>query len=152
MPGLRKASFKWREGYIVVYERGGELVIEAGNTRITLSPREVVVEGLFQGVREHPEGARGERKVVYIDFAFPVKGREAPEEVVFKRQVDTYAGGYGLSYTDLGEVGHFLTIFPPPGSLWENAVLSEDSLALLLLGRRQVYVMDEGRAKRLILV
>jgi len=152
VPGVKKASFKWRDGYVIVYERSGELVIEAANTRIILSPREIVVEGLFQGVREYPEGLRGEKKVVYVDFAFPVRGKEEPQDIVFKRHVDTYIGGYGVAYTNLDQVGHYLTIFPPPGSLWENAVLSEDSLAILMLGRRQVYVMEEGEARRLILV
>jgi len=147
-----KISFAWLEGFIVVEARGEELVIRAANTTLTLAPREITVEGLFQGVREKVEGRRGERKAVYIDFAFPVKGLSRPEGVVFKGPVDTYAGPYGLSYTVLPGVGHYLTIYPPGGALYEHAVLAEDFLMLYTLARRQLYVLEEGAARKIIMV
>ncbi len=149
---VRRASFKWFEGYIVVYLEGDELVVEGSNSKIKLSPREVVVKGLFQGVREYLEGARGERKTVYIDLAFPLKGLSKPWEIAFARHIDTYINNYGISYTVIEGVGHYLTIYPPPGSLYEHAVIAEDSIALLTLSRRKVYLVEEDNARRVILV
>ncbi len=148
----RAISFAWSEGYIVLYEDSGDLVIEAYNTRLRLSEREIEVEGLFQGVREHVEGRKGEMKAVYIDFAFPVKGIESPRDVVFRGPVDTYVGRFGVSYTVLRGIGHYLTIYPPGGALYDHAVLSEDFLMLYMLARRQLYLMDEGEVKKIILV
>jgi len=147
-----KISFAWLDGFIIVSAGGDELVIRAANTTITLAPREIVVEGLFEGIREKVEGRRGERKAVYVDFAFPIRGVSEPEGVVFKGPVDTYAGPYGLSYTVLPGVGHYLTIYPPGGALYDHAVLAEDFLMLYMLARRQLYVMEEGAARKIILV
>ncbi len=148
----RVVSFRWREGFLVAWAESGSLVVEGGNSRLRFDQREVAVEGLFQGVREHLEGRRGERKTVYIDFAFPLRGRGSPGEVVFNRHVDTYVGSYGLSYTVIEGVGYYLTIYPPVGSLYEYAVVSEDAVAIVTLSRRRVYVMEEDGARRIILV
>ncbi len=149
---MRVASFKWGNGYIIARGIGDELVLEASNSRITLSPREVKVEGLFQGVREYYEGTRRERKTVYIDLAFKLKGVAKPESVAFAKHIDTYIGNYGISYTAIEGVGYYLTIFPPPGTLYDHAVLSDDSLVLVTLARRQLYIVKEDSARRIILV
>ena len=153
---MRLASFRWRHGFLVVREGPEGLVVEGGNSRITFGAREVVVEGLFQGVREKEEGGRGQVKLVYIDFAFPLRGREAGEGTVFQRPVDLALGSYGVSYTPLEGVGYYLTIYPPSGALYDHAVISEDLVLLVTIRRRQVYTMVEDargiRVLRVILV
>ncbi len=147
-----RISFAWRDGFIVVSGGEDELEIRAANTRIRLGLREVTVEGLFEGIRERVEGRRGENKAVYVDFAFPVRGVGEPEGVVFRRAVDTYVGGFGISYTVLEGVGYYLTVYPPSGALYDHAVLSEDFLLLFMLARRQVYMMEENSVRKIILV
>ena len=148
----KEVSFQWRDGYIIVTGGDDELVVEASNSRVTFSLREVSVQGLFQGVREHLEGSRGERKAVYIDLAFPLKGLAEPRGVVFKNTVDTYMGSYGLSYTVIKGIGYYLTIYPPPGGLYDHAVLAEDLILLYTLARRQIYQMREDSLVKIILV
>lgn len=148
----KEISFQWRDGYIIVSGGEDELVVDAANSRITFSMREVSVNGLFQGVREHAEGSRGERKAVYIDLAFPLKGHGEPRGIVFKNTVDTYVGSYGLSYTVIKGIGYYLTIYPPPGSLYDHAVVAEDLVLLYALARRQIYQMREDGLVKIILV
>ena len=145
-------SFKWPGGYLVVRSESGDLVIVASNSTIRFSPREVEVRGLFQGLREHVEGARGERKSIYIDLAFPLRGLRDPQGVAFARHVDTYSGNYGLSYTVIEGVGYYLTVYPPPGSLYDHAVVAEDRIVIVTLSRRSVYVMEEDGSRKIILV
>lgn len=150
--GLRKLSFRWREGFIHVYHGHEGLVVDASNTRITFSERQISVEGLFEGIREYPEGSRGEYKKLYIDLAFPIKGHPHAEGEVYQRSIDTHLAGYGISYTALEGVGYYLTIYPPSGSLYEHAVVADDRVLLYMLSRRQVYHMEERGRHTLILV
>ena len=146
---MRKLSFRWSEGFLIVYEDPEGLVVEGTNSSITFGPREIIVKGLYQGLREREEN-RGQNKVVYIDLAFPLKGRETGEGMVYQRAIDTYIGGYGISYTPLEGVGYYLTIYPPSGSLYDYAVVGEDLVMVSTLRRRQVYVMfDEERERRI---
>ncbi len=149
---MKRVSFKWRDGYVILRDDGGDLIVEGSNSVVRFSIREVSVKGLFQGIREHVEGRRGERKIVYIDFAFPLKGLENPVDIVFSRHVDTYIGSYGISYTAVEGVGFYLTIYPPPGALYENAVVYDDGIAITTLSRRHVYVMEENGIRRVIMV
>ncbi|MCE4624803.1 MAG: hypothetical protein F7C35_02930 [Desulfurococcales archaeon] len=149
---MKRISFRWNEGFLIVFESVEGLVIEGSNSRIALGQRQVTVEGLFEGYREHEESPRAQYKVVYIDLAFPLKGKEVGEGVVYQTSVDTYLGGYGISYTPLEGVAFYLTIYPPSGSLYDHAVISEDRISIYTIKRRHVYLMDEGRRKTLILV
>lgn len=149
---MKRVSFKWGEGYLIVYEERGDLMVEAANSRIAFSPREIRIEGLYEGMREYVEGGRGEWKIVYIDLAFPLQGVERPRDVAFSGKVDTYIGSYGLSYTSLEGVGNYLTVYPPPGSLYDHTVVYDDGIALRMLSRRKVYVMAEDNTRKIILL
>lgn len=148
---MERASFKWRSGYLILEDSGGILVAEALNTTLTFSVREVVVKGLFEGLREYVEGGWGEWKTVYIDLAFPLKGKPSPLDVAFAGRVDTYIGGFGVSYTVIEGVGYYITIYPPPGALYDHAVIYDDGVALRVLSRRKLYVLEEDNARRIIL-
>lgn len=148
---MKRVSFKWREGYLVLTDNNGELVVEALNSTITFTVREVLVKGLFEGLREYVEGGRGEWKTVYIDLAFPLKGKPKPVDVAFARHVDTYVGGFGLSYTVIEGVGHYITVYPPPGALYDHAIIYDDGVALRTLSRRKVYILEENNTRKIIL-
>ena len=148
----RSLSFEWEKGFIrVKYDR--ELIIEAENCRITLSQREIDIEGLFMNYTEHFMDKRGDKKVVYINFAFPLRGisKEKIKELIISNG-DFSLGPFGISYTKLGGIGVYITFYLPPGFLYETAVLTRDKLALFTLGRRQIYVLDEGGGKKKILL
>ena len=149
---MRRLSFRWSEGFLAVYTGPDGLIVEADNTRLVFGQRQIAIGGLFAGTREYPEGARGEYKTLYIDLAFPIRGRARGEGQVYQRSVDTHLGGYGISYTVLEGVGYYLTIYPPSGSLYEHAVIADDRVAVYMLARRQVYFMDEGDRRVIILV
>ena len=149
----RSLSFEWNGGFLRVRVDEG-LVIEAENTTITLMQREIDIKGLFMSYEEHLTDRRGERKVVYVNFAFPVKGfsKERVRELVLSNG-DFSVGPFGISYTKLGDIGRYLTIYTPPGFLYEVAVLTKEKLALFTIGRRQVYLLEEGRdVKKLLLL
>jgi len=149
---LRKLSFRWSEGFIHVYHGPEGLVVDAANTRIVFSERQIAVEGLFEGIREYVEGSRGEYKNLYIDLAFPIRGHPHAEGSVYQRSIDTHLAGYGLSYTALEGVGYYLTIYPPSGALYDHAVVADDRIAVHMLARRQTYLMEEGERRVIILV
>jgi hypothetical protein len=148
---LKELDVAWRSGFLRL-RANDDLILEASNSRITLSAREVVIEGLFMGLREYPLDKRMQRKVVYIDFAFPLQGlNDTPKSLVVDTG-DYSVGRFGVLYTIIDGVEYYITIYPPPGFLYEHAVLTSERLALTMLGRRQVYLMDEGKTKRILLL
>lgn len=148
----RRIAFAWLDGYVEVYVDSG-LVVEAGNSKITFLNREIHVDGLYYGIREYFLDRRQERKAVYVDFAFPLKGKsEGVPQALMMQSTELGVGPFGVVYTVLDNVGYYLTIHPPPGFLYEYAVVTTRYVFLSMIGRRQVYVMDEGRLKRIILV
>ncbi len=149
---MPKISFRWREGFIVVYSSPEGLVVEAENSRLVFGQRQVSIEGLFEGIREYEEQGRAALKTVYIDLAWPLRGRAHGEGTIYQREVDTSIGGYGISYTPLDEAGYFLTIYPPSGSLYDHAVVAEDKVAIVMLKRRHIYMMEEEGRRTLIMV
>jgi len=148
---LKELDVAWRKGFLRL-RADDDLVLEASNSMIMLSAREVVVEGLFMGLREYPLDRRMQRKEVYIDFAFPLQGlNETPRSLVVDTG-DYTLGRFGVLYTVIDGVEYYITIYPPPGFLYEYATLTSERLALTMLGRRQIYLMDEGRVKRILLL
>ena len=117
-----------------------------------MSQREIIIKGVYQGYREYPLDSRRERKVVYIDFAFPLRGVEKPEGPVYIRDSDISLGPFGISYTNLGSIGSYITVYPPPGSLYDYMTISPHMIALFSIGRRQLYYMEDEGYKRFILV
>jgi len=148
---LKELEVAWRSGFLRL-RANDDLVLEASNSRITLSAREVVVEGLFMGLREYPLDRRMQRKVVYVDFAFPLRGLSDTPKSLVVDSGDYSLGRFGVLYTLIDGVEYYLTIYPPPDFLYDHAVLTSEKLALTMLGRRQVYVMDEGKTKRILLL
>ncbi|GAB6147772.1 hypothetical protein JCM10135_03130 [Stetteria hydrogenophila] len=129
------------------------LVVEAGNSRITLLPREVDIDGLYYGLSEHFLDGRQERKGIYIHFAFPLRGKSGgTPPALMLSSTELGVGPFGVVYTVLDGVEYYLTVHPPPGFLYDYAVITTRCMFLKTLGRRQVYVMDEGRLKRIMLV
>lgn len=149
---MRRASFKWVEGFIVVGLGDYQLEIKGSNIIIVMEAREVAFKGVYRGYREHLVDSRGSRKVVYVDFAFPVKGLEKPAGPTYMRDSDTSLGPFGVSYTSLGPIGSYITIYPPPGSLYDYAVLSPLALAIFSVGRRSFYLVEEEGYRRLVMV
>ena len=144
----RKISFYWGDGYIVCSLVAGNLELRALNTTIVFENRSLYVEGLFEEIREY-KWRRG--KNVYVNLAFPIRGVKS-EGVAYKADVDTHLGPYGLVYTVIEGVGYYLTIYPPPGSLYEYSVVSKDRVMLRTSLRREVYLMVENSGRRVILV
>ncbi len=149
---VRELSFKWNKGFIIVRYSGNNLVIEAANTQIEISDRQITIRGLYSGLREYFENPKAVTKTIYVDLAFPITGLEKSKGTVYLRQTDTYIENFGLSYTPLDEIGYFLTIYPPQGALYENIILASDMIAITTLRRRQVYIMEEGEERTIILV
>lgn len=149
----RELAFAWEGGFIEVSANEG-LEIRAANSTIHFYQREIVVEGLFYTHREYSSGRhRSQKKVVYVDFAFPLKGiSDRKPRTLIMSQGDFSVGAFGVSYTPIDGVEYYLTIYPPPGTKYEYAVLTTRVLAILLHPRAQVYMMDEGKVKRLIFV
>ncbi|MEB3816983.1 MAG: hypothetical protein LRS46_03475 [Desulfurococcales archaeon] len=148
---MRRIDIAWPGGFLRL-SSNDELVIEASNTRLTLSAREVTIDKLFLGFREYPLDRRLQRKIVYIDFAFPIKGLTGSPEVLVTSSGDYSLGRFGILYTVIDGVERYVTIYVPPEFLYEHAILSSSKLALVMLGRRQVYLSSEDTLKRIILV
>jgi len=149
----RVYSFKWIDGGFVAVSSSSEgLIVEGENLRVAFGLREVAVRGVYEGLREHMQDQKGTKKVVYIDLAFPIKGYREPRGTVFSSPVDLSLGAFGLSYTPLEPAGTYLTVYPPPGSLYDYAVVAVDVIALFTVGRRQIYVMEEAGERRIIMV
>ncbi len=150
---IKAYSFKWSDcGFIVALSSSDGLTIEGDNIRVTFGLREIAVKGVYEGLREHLQDQRGTKKVVYLDLAFPIRGIKEPKGTVFRNPVDLSLGAYGLSYTPLEPAGSYLTVYPPPGSLYEYAVVSPDRIALFTIGRRQIYVMEENKEHKIVMV
>ena len=151
---MRPFSFKWRGGYLVLRAREDAIVLTGGNVLLTLSPRELSIRGPVEGIREHvikPKlGNVG--KTIYIDMAFDIRGVERPEGTVFSSTCESSVGGFGVAYTIIAGLGEYLTLHPPPGSLYEAVTVAAHTITLFTLERRQVYFMEEDREKKLILV
>ncbi len=144
----RKISFYWGDGYVICSLTSGNLKFEALNTTIIFENRSLYVEGLFERIREH-KWKHG--KNIYVDLAFPIKGVRG-EGVIYNVDVDTYIGSYGLVYTIVEGVGYYLTIHPPPGSLYNYSIVSKDKVMLRTSLRREVYLLTDDNGKRIILV
>ena len=145
-------SFRWGDGYIIAKLKDDDLVIEGGNSVLGFSERGFYIRGLYEGVKEYDEGPKSPRKLLYILLAFPLKGVGSGQGVVYQRTIDTYCGRFGISYTTLGSVGEFLTIYPPPGSLYDYVVISNNKIFIYLLKRRKIYEMRENDVVRFILL
>lgn len=145
---MKRASFYWGDGYIVCSLTGGDLEVKASNSTIIFESRSIFVGGLFERLREY-RGGQG--KNVYVDLAFPLKGTRG-EGALYRFDVDTFLGPYGLVYTSMEGLGYYLTIYPPPGSLYDYAVLSPDMLMFRTSHRREIYVLVEDNGRRIILV
>ena len=149
----KAVSFKWHDcGYAIVTSEEYGLRVEFENLKLEFSQREVSVEGVYGGLREHTLDQRGSRKVVYIDLAFQARGLRSPRGVVYQREAEMGLGAFGVVFSPLEPVGSYITIYPPPGSLYDYATIAPDKVALFMMGRRQLYLMEEGGVKRLILV
>lgn len=148
----RSLELAWNSGYIELRAAGDYLEVEASNTRIRFREREVEIEGLFAGLEEHPLDRRGQRKIIYIILAFPIAPLSGTPRSLVVSNIDASMGRFGIAYTVIDGIERYITIHAPPGFLYEHAVISSDRVALTMLGRRQVYVMDEGNLKRVILV
>lgn len=144
----RRISFYWGDGYVVCSLVAGDLELRASNTLIVFEPRGLYVDGLFESIREY---VVRDGKIVYVDLAFPIKGVKGVGSL-YSRDVDTYLGPYGLVYTVIEGLGYYLTIYPPPGALYEYAVVAKNIIMLKMSPRREVYIMTEETARRLILV
>ncbi len=144
----KKISFYWGDGYIVCSLVAGNLELKALNVTIVFENRSLYIEGLFERVREY-QWKRG--KNVYVDLAFPIRGVRG-EGVIYKSDVDTHIGSYGLVYTVVEGLGYYLTIYPSPGSLYDYSVVSKDRVMLRTSLRREVYLLTEDSGRRLILV
>ncbi len=145
-------SFKWGEGFIIVSLEDEDLLVKAANSTIGFSERSVFVEGLYEGIREYEESPKSQGKNLYVVLAFPLKGFPQGRGVVYQRTIDTHCGRFGLSYTVLDSVGEYLTVYPPPGSLYDYTVISKNKIYLYLLKRRRIYEMREDNVVRLILL
>jgi hypothetical protein len=149
---VRSLNFEWNRGFIRVTLKRG-LYIEAENAKIELMQREVEVKGPFMNYEEHIINRRSEKKVIYVNFAFQIKGisiNKAKDLILSNG--DFSMGPFGISYTKLDGLGSYLTIYTPPGFLYETAVLSKEKLALFTIGRRQVFLLDEGTGVKKILL
>ncbi|GBF08808.1 hypothetical protein apy_05330 [Aeropyrum pernix] len=148
----RVVSFRWLEGYAVAEATPEGVRLRFSNLTLEFGLREVLVEGVFEGYREYTT-PRGERKTIYIDFAFPARGVAEPRGAVYSGRADVPLGGYGLSYTSLEPSSAYITLYPPPGALYDYVTVSPDLAAIFTVGRRQVYMMrEEGSTVRIILV
>jgi len=148
----RRLAFAWLEGYVEVYIDEG-LVVEAANSTIEFMQREVEVRGLYYTHREYFLDRRRERKGIYIELAFPLKGkRDGTPDAMIMASGEFSVGPFGVVYTIIDGVEYYLTIHPPPGFLYDYAVVTTRNIYLATVGRRQVYLMDEGKVKKLILV
>ncbi|MCE4621271.1 MAG: hypothetical protein F7B95_02370 [Desulfurococcales archaeon] len=147
----KELEFEWNKGYLRVRLEEG-LRIEGSNVSILLAPREVRIKGVFMDYKEYFIDRRQERKVVYVRFAFPSRGIEGQPRLLVMNTNDYSIGPFGISYTKIDGIEYYLTIYPPPGYLYDNAVLTTRMLALFMIGRRQVYLMREENDNVLVLV
>lgn len=144
----RACKFYWDGGYILCSLTSGNLELKASNTTIVFENRSVYIEGLFEKIREY-RWKQG--KNIYIDLAFPIKGIKR-EGAIHKADTDTYIGPYGLAYTMIEGIGPYLTIYPPPGSLYEYAIISKNTIMLRTSLRREVYLIAENSGRRITLL
>jgi len=147
-----EASLEWHSGYIILSEGRMGLVVRGSNFTLEFGLREVSVRGPFEGVEEVVQDRRGESKIVYLRFAFPLRGFKTGRGIVYRANIDFSIGPYGVSYTRITGVGDYLTLHPPPGSLYNSVSLSQDLAALYMIGRRRIYLMEEDGLRRIILV
>ncbi len=149
------AYVEWDDGYLEVREASGILLVKGSNVKLEIYQREIVFKGPYEGFREYIIGRRGERKVVYLDMAFPVKGirhHSGLKSGIIKTTRDLSVGSFGLSYTKLDDLGSYITIYPPPGFMFDQIVISQYRIAVFTLGRRRIYMMEDSGLKRLIMV
>jgi len=147
----REVDLAWDHGFIHL-EANDELSVEAANTRIELSQREVRVKGLYSGLQEYNIDRRGQKKIIYIILAFKIAPLTGTPRSLVIETADLALGRFGVAYTVLDGVERYVTIYTPPGFLYDHAIISSDRIALSTLGRRQVYVMEEDGVRRVMLV
>lgn len=145
------AELEWHKGFIRVYIDDG-LRVDGSNFTILLANRETRIRGVYMGYSVYTLGRRGERKVVYVRFAFRGRGVAGSPSGLLAETGDFSVGPFGLSYTKLDGIEYYLTVYAPPGYLYEHAVLSSRMLALFMHGRRQVYEMEEDGERVLLFV
>ena len=142
----------WGEGYLLLKPGGRGLQVLGENLRLDIALREIAFKAPFETLEEVPQDKRGESKIAYIRLAFPIKGFSRSRGRVLKASSDFSIGPYGVSYTLVEGVGGFITIHPPPGSLYKAITIGDDVIAVYMIGRRQVYMMEEDGERRIILV
>lgn len=146
------ASFRWFDGgYAVASATSEGLRLSFANSTIIATPRELVFEKLFMGVREH-SGQRREFKTIYVRLAFPLRGLDKPQGVAYQSMAELALGAYGIVYTPLDPASTALTIYPPPGALFEYIVVTPDTVAVTAIQRRRLFQMRENSEVRLILM
>ncbi|MCE4599552.1 MAG: hypothetical protein F7C81_05080 [Desulfurococcales archaeon] len=150
----RVVYLEWLSGYLEVRERSGTLLFRGSNTELGIEQRELTIKGPYEDVREYIADRRGERKIVYVDLAFPIKGIKPKTMygVIVRASKDFNIGPFGIGYTKLENIGSYITVYPPPGFLFEQIIVSQHKIAIFTLGRRRIYVMEEGGVRRIMLV
>ena len=151
--GLDVASFKWYDcGFAVARRSSGGVRVVFENLEAEFHQREVWVKGVYEGLREHLLDSRGARKAVYLDLAFPARGLRSPVGAVFRREAEISLGAFGIVYSPLEPSSSYLSLYPPPGSLYDQAVVSPDAIALFTIGRRHLYLLEEEGYRKVIMV
>ena len=145
-------TFQWKKGFIKI-KQDRELSVEAENSKIFFSQREIDIKGLFMSYNEYFIGRKKDRKVIYVNFAFPLKGisSKKADELIMNNS-DLSLGPFDIHYTKLEGVSEYITFYMPSGFLYEIVILTEDKMALFTIGRRQVYILDEKRGTRKLLL
>lgn len=134
---LDKWSIPFKEGCLEVRRKGDSLEVRGGNFTIELRPRVISVDGSTGISIEGIYGSR--RKVIYIRHE-GIKTLDHCNEKI--EEVDL--GDYIVKSTYLF-TGSYITIITPGYLLVDYVVITDDSAAVVVQGKRSTYFEESGR-------
>ncbi|MCE4606059.1 MAG: hypothetical protein F7B59_01830 [Desulfurococcales archaeon] len=130
---------EWNMGNVSVHGIS-ELVIEGDKWRITLSQRDIRLEGI-SGTVEQFNIQGPNLKHFYIQFDEQLKGFDSKHwkhAITSDSRIE--AGFFEVRYTVLGGKLFYITIVPIYGALYGYVVLTPNELYIKTLGRRKIFV------------
>ncbi len=131
---------KWGDGCIDLEARAGELAITFSNTKITLRPRIIIVEGSDVDYEEGSSGKSVKKKYIYIHVRECLKPLPAQGKYISTVLYDKYE----IRYQKLG-FGEYLTIVTPGEYLYDYIIVTEDTITIGMSGKREAYFYKEDK-------
>ncbi len=140
-------NIAWGDGHLEVKAIDNELLVKAGNLKIMLRPRVIIVEGVQTEHEVGEAGKRSKKKYVYIYPDQGIRSLEGRGKIINEYNMDRFEIKYQrLSFNE------YLTIITPGEYLYDYIIITRDTITIAMSGKREPYFYKENNRLTIYLV